>query len=207
MRSGFRAFHIFSLLTLIIFSLTLSACGRGPFAPEARQQAAELTQYTKLLQSALVTDDTFEWNTVSSALIVRALHYSPRISREAERRYLGDPTFSGETDGWGRLPRRVPGPATVILMGIFAPDLGEKDLTKLGRFRPRLVTPDGRILEPVEIKRYGSNAVFIRDHFPVFNPWEEVYLVKFGSPGRSYGGLDFRLEWPGGVQTLTLPVD
>ena len=195
------------LLLVFIIALGLTACGKGPFSPEARRQSESLNQYMRTLKSALVTDDTFEWRTLSSALIIRALPYAPAVSQAASRRFADDPTFRKEADTWNRISRRNAGQPVIILMGVHTPDLGEKDITKLGRFRPRLKTADGRLLQPLEIKRYGRDSVFIRDHFPVFNPWEEVFLVKFSSPDRRepYAGpLEFALEWPGGVQTLIL---
>ena len=93
----------------------------------------------------------------------------------------------------------------VVLLGLLTQYITADDLIKLGRFRPTLVTSDGRVLTPMELKRYGRDAVFIRDHFPIFNPWEEVYLVRFdSSANRHPGRVEFRLEWPGGVQTLFL---
>ncbi len=191
------------LCGLMIAILALSGCARGPFSPEVRRQSAELERYMNVLQAALVTDDTFEWNTLSSALIVRALKYSGPVRSEAEHRYAGAPPFEADTAQWLK-PVRRSGRPIVILMGIFTPDLKEKDITTLGRFRPRLMSPDGRAVSPLEIKRYGRDAVFMRDYFPIFNPWEEVYMLKFPSTGLSAGTLDFILEWPGGVQVLTL---
>lgn len=208
MKPVLRAFFYLTVLGLLIVCPGLTACSKGPFSPEAKQQAAERDRYLKVLQSALVTDDTFEWNSLSSALIVRALVYAPELAGAAEDRFRDDPTFHKEVSGWRHSPRGAATPPVVILMGIFAPDLKAQDITKLGRFRPRLATDDGRLMSPAEIKRFGRDSVFIRDHFPVFNPWEEVYLVKFDSPGRAWSSnpLDFRLEWPGGVQTLLLNV-
>lgn len=200
-----RAFFYLAVLSLLLACPGLTACSKGPFSPEAKQQAAERDRYLKALQSALVTDDTFEWNSLSSALIVRALAYTPELAGAAEDRFRDDPTFRDEVSGWRYSARGAAAPPVVILMGIFAPDLKAQDITKLGRFRPRLAA-GGRLISPAEIKRFGRDSVFIRDHFPIFNPWEEVYLVKFDSPGRAWssGQLDFRLEWPGGVQTLLL---
>jgi len=202
-----RAASLQRLLLAVILSLGLTACDKGPFSPEARQQSESLAQYMRTLQSALVIDDTFTWNTLSSALIIRALPYSPAVSQAAIQRFAHDPTFHKEADAWNLASKRNANPPVIILMGIFTPDLAEKDITKLGRFRPRLKTADGRLLPPLDIKRYGRDSVFIRDHFPIFNHWEEVYLVRFNSPTGSspYSGpLEFVLEWPGGVQTLVL---
>lgn len=203
-----RAFFYLIALGILILGLGLSACSQGPFSPEARQQASERGRYLKTLQAALATDDTFEWSSLSSALIVRALPYTAQLAGAAEDRFRDDPTFYNEVSGWSRLPQGAAGPPVIILMGLYAPDLKAKDITQLGRFRPRLAAADGRILNPAEVKRFGRDSVFIRDHFPVFNPWEEVYLVKFASPGPAgpSGPLNFRLEWPGGVQTLLLNV-
>ena len=202
-----RAALLQRLLVAVILCLGLTACDKGPFSPEARRQSESLTRYMKTLKADLVVDDTFEWNTLSSALIIRALPYSPPVARAATQRFADDPTFHKEAETWERTSKRNANQPVVILMGIFTPDLAEKDITKLGRFRPKLKTADGRLLQPLEIKRYGRDAVFIRDHFPIFNPWEEVYLVKFASPsGRDpYSSpLEFVLEWPGGTQTLIL---
>lgn len=206
MKSIIRSFFYLTVLGLALSCLGLSACSKGPFSPQAKSQAAELDHYLNTLRSVLVTDDTFAWNTLSSALIVRALPYTPMVAKEADYRFQGDPGFSDEVSDWRYLPKGVTGPPVIVLMGIFAPDLKEKDITKLGRFRPRLLAADGRVIKPVEIKRFGRDSVFIRDHFPVFNRWEEVYLVRFASPGPHWpsGPVDFRLEWPGGVQTLIL---
>ena len=206
MVSGNRLWSRGRWLITAVLLVGLTACARGPFSPEAREQSASLDRYMNVLKGAAVTDDTFTWNTLSSALIVKALNYSPVVARAAGERYAGDPAFAEETMAWRQTPRRNQSPPMIILMGVFAPDLGEKDITKLGRFRPSLMTADGRIVQPLEIKRYGRDSVFMRDHFPIFNPWEEVFLVKFpalaGSAG--YGSPEFRLEWPGGVQTLVL---
>lgn len=202
MKSFFRTFQGWAVLALLLSCLGLAACSKGPFSPEARQQSAERDRYLKALRAALVTDDTFEWKSLSSALIVRALPYSPAVAEEAELRFRDAPPFFQEVAGWSRSNRS--GRPLVILMGIYASDLKEKDIVKLGRFRPRLVSPDGRLMPPLEIKRFGRDSVFIRDYFPVFNPWEEVYLIKFASSGRAYGPLEFRLEWPGGAQSLML---
>ena len=195
------------LLLVAVLSLGLTACDKGPFSPDARRQSENLAQYLRTLKSALTVDDTFEWSTLSSALIIRALPYSPAVSQAATQRFADDPTFQKEAGAWNRTSKRNAQPPVIILMGIYTPDLAEKDITKIGRFRPRLKTADGRLLPPLEIKRYGRDSVFIRDHFPIFNPWEEVYLVKFSSPdhrGPYSQPLEFALEWPGGVQTLTL---
>lgn len=202
-----RAAFLQRLLLVAILCLGLTACDKGPFSPEARRQSESLTQYMRTMQAALVVDDTFEWNTLASALIIRALPYSPDVAQAATQRFADDPTFHKEAGTWDRTSKRNANPPVVILMGVFTPDLAKKDITKLGRFRPRLKTADGRLLQPLEIKRYGRDAVFIRDHFPIFNPWEEVYLVKFTSPSGRHpysAPLEFVLEWPGGVQTLIL---
>ena len=194
------------LLLVFIICLGLTACDKGSFSPEARRQSKSLNQYTRTLKSVLTVDDTFQWNTLSSALIIRALPYTPAVSQAATYRFANDPTFQKEAGNWSRVSKRHAQPV-VILMGIYTPDLAEKDITKLGRFRPKLRTADGRLLQPQEIKRYGRDSVFIRDHFPIFNPWEEVFLVKFNPPNRQapYAEpLEFVLEWPGGVQTLIL---
>jgi|GEM_PF-2569848 len=206
MKSTVRSLFYLAALGLALSCLGLPACSKGPFSPEAKSQAAELDRYLNVLRSVLVTDDTFEWNTLSSALIVRALPYTPTVAQEAEYRFQDDPSFSSEVSDWRFLPRGVAGPPVIVLMGIFAPDLKEKDITKLGRFRPRLLAADGRVIKPVEVKRFGRDSVFIRDHFPVFNRWEEVYLVKFAPTGTTWpsGPLDFQLQWPGGAQNLIL---
>lgn len=206
--TGSSCFFYLTVLGLLIFCPGLTACSTGPFSPEARQQAGQRDRYLKALQSGLVADDTFEWSSLSSALIVRALPYTAQLAGVAEDRFRDDPTFYNEVSSWSRLPGGAAGPPVIVLMGLFAPDLKAGDITKLGRFRPRLAAADGRIMSPAEVKRFGRDSVFIRDHFPVFNPWEEVFLVKFASPGPagSSGPIDFRLEWPGGAQTLLLNV-
>ena len=91
-------------LTLVLFCLT--ACDKGPFSPEARQQSAALDQYVKILQDNLTVDDTFEWNTPSSALIVRVLPYNREVSRAADQRFASDKAFHTETAAWDRAPGR-----------------------------------------------------------------------------------------------------
>lgn len=202
-----REARLIWILSAVILCLGLTACDKGPFSPEARRQSESLRQYMRVLQSALVVDDTFEWNTMSSALIVRVLPYSPEVAQAAALRFADDPAFHKEVESWKRISGRAADPPVIILMGIFTPDLGEKDITKLSRFRPKLGTADRRAMPPLEIKRFGRDAVFIRDHFPIFNPWEEVYLVKFASPSGRHpfsSPMEFMLEWPGGIQTLTL---
>jgi hypothetical protein len=195
----------------MILSAALAACetgplSRGPFSPEARARAAAGDQYQALLTANMVSDETFKFETLSSAIILRVLRFSPAVEAAAAGRFSGDPIFSRETRGWSSV-NGTAGPGVVVLMGLFAPDLAENDVVVGGRFRPRLQTPDGRVLAPAEIKRYGRDKNIIRDYFPVFNPWEEVYLVRFAPPAGTsfYGDLKFRLLWPGGAQTLTLP--
>lgn len=204
MTNRHKAVFLLPLLLICFFSLGLVGCDKGPFAPAARHQAQELSDYMRVLQNALVTDDTFAWNTLSSALIVRALPYSNSVAEAAQRRFSNEPAFQKETGGWFKSSKRGGNTPTIVLMGLYTPDLAEKDVTKLGRFRPRLRTDDGRLIEPLEIKRYGRDSVFIRDHFPIFNPWEEVFLVKFDYQAGS-DPLNFLLEWPGGTQNLLLP--
>ncbi|MDL2226249.1 hypothetical protein LJB86_01130 [Deltaproteobacteria bacterium OttesenSCG-928-M10] len=202
-----RFASVLRLTTLTLVLFCLAACDKGPFSPEARRQSAALDQYVKMLQANLVVDDTFEWNTLSSALIVRVLPYNQEVSRAADLRFASDKTFHTETAAWDRAPGRKARPPVTILLGLFTQDLKAKDVMEMERFRPRLKTAGGRILEPLEIKRYGRDHVFIRDHFPIFNPWEDVYLVKFQGPSRSadtYDRQEFLLEWPGGTQTLIL---
>ncbi|MDR2946748.1 MAG: hypothetical protein LBV79_08390 [Candidatus Adiutrix sp.] len=193
------------LVLAAVLSLGLVACARGPFSPEARMQSQSATEYMMELGSALATNQSFEWNTLSSALIVRALPYTAAVAQAADRRFAADPAYQKETAAWKRPAKRGQAPL-VILMGLYTPDLAEKDITKLGRFRPRLKGADGQLWAPRDIKRYGRDAVFIRDHFPIFNPWEEVYLLTFDSPAGRYPAetLDFVLEWPGGAQGLVV---
>lgn len=203
-----RALSRLSRFGLILLALIcLSACGKnGPFSPEARRQSAQWDSYMETLKAAQVIDDSFSWKTLSSALIVRALPYSPTVAGAAEARFSGDPTFTKEVSTWGRTSASQPGAPVVVLMGIFTQDKGEKDVTELGRFRPRLIAEDGRSLAPLAIKRYGRDSLFIRDHFPNFNPWEQVYMVKFPAPSRGWqsGQATFELQWPGGSQRLDL---
>lgn len=202
-----RFASVLRLTTLTMVLFCLAACDKGPFSPEARRQSAVSDQYVKILQANLTTDDTFEWNTLSSALIVRILSYNQEVSQAADLRFASDKAFHTETAAWNRVPVRKAGQPVTVLLGLFTQDLMAKDVIERKRFRPRLKTADGRILEPLEIKRYGRDHFFIRDHFPVFNHWEEVYLVKFKVSSRSANNNDrqeFILEWPGGIQTLIL---
>lgn len=177
---------------------------RAPFSTWKPTEKDE--KYLTVLKSALVEDRVYSWNTLASAVIVRALPYSARVAGAAEYMHGDRPFFYNEVGRWGRNAAFKPGAPVVVLMGLYAPGLREKDVTKLERFRLRLAAPDGRLLEPLEIKRYGRASVFIGDHFPVFNHWEEVYMVKFPSPGSNWqsGRLSFQLDWPGGSQHLSL---
>lgn len=198
--------NIVSLCRLIFLVLLaaalLSACGKGPFSPEAMRQSQERDSYLKLLKDHLIADDTFEWDTLSSALIVRILPYKGDVRRSAENRFFEAPPFKTETASWDKRRKNGSAAPVIILLGFYNQSLKEKDITKDQRFRPRLQLPDGRVLTPFAIKRFGRDKAFIRDYFPVFNPWEEVYLVKFDPPARLNGTVNFLLEWPGGTQSL-----
>lgn len=178
--------------------------GGGPFGEW--KPTGQDERYLELLKASLVEDRVYSWNTLASAVIVRALPYSPQVAGAAEARYGDRPTFINEVGRWGRTSAFRPGAPVVLLVGIYSPQLGEKDLTHLKRFRPTLLSADGRELEPLEIKRYGRHATFVTDYFPVFDHWEEVYLLKFPAPARSWqaGDLLFKLHWPGGTQQLSL---
>ena len=191
------------LVLVIICGMLCGACGYGMFSPEARQQAKKSDQYLKVLRSLMVKSNTFEWKFLSSSIIVQALPYNHALQKVAEHRFYGSATFTEETSAWLKPYRSFPAQPTVILMGLYTQDLAEDDVTKTKRFRPRLLSSDGRTLEPLEIKRYGRDNPFIRDHFPIFNPWEEVFMVKFAED-RTTTPLTYQLCWPGGVQTLTL---
>ncbi|UQZ89979.1 hypothetical protein C4J81_12505 [Deltaproteobacteria bacterium Smac51] len=194
------------LLMIVVSVLALAGC-RPVSSLETFVQPTPREEYQDFLTSKIVSDDTFNIKTLSSALIVKALFYGQDVDARARLLFHSDPIFSKETSDWGRTPKGAYGPPVVILMGLFAPDLGEKDVTKLGRFRPKLRTMDGRVLSPTSIKRFGRDSTFVRDYFPAFNPWEEVFLVKFNpltSRGYYTSRLEFILEWPGGVQTLIL---
>lgn len=188
-------------LLLCVFILT--ACGKGPFSPEARSQAAARDLYLAVLRTNLVTDDTFEFSTMSSAIIVHALPFNQMVREAADSRFASSPDYSMETHPWFKPTSSFYGESTVVLMGLYTPDLADGDLTILHRFRPRLLTSEGRLLEPLEIKDYGKKKAFMRDHFPVFNPWEKIYMIKFPAT-KSAEHLTFQLVWPGGVQSLEL---
>lgn len=159
-------------------------------------------EYQAFLHSRVSTAKAIDLKTLSAGLVLKALPFSQNVESRGRLLFLGDPQFTAETAAWKR------GGPIIILMGLFTPDLGEKDVTATGRFRPALKTPDGAILKPLAIKRYGRDSVFMRDYFPAFDPWEEVFVISF-DPGRSAGDFDpaayeFILEWPGGVKTLPL---
>lgn len=182
----------------------------GGFAPFRDWKPTEKDeQYLDLLRSAAVEGRAYNWNTLASAIIVKALPYSPQVAAAAEHMHGGRPYFSNETGRWGLNSAFTPGAPVVVLMGLYVPDLKEKDVVKLERFSPVLIAGDGRELKPLAIKRYGRASDFIRDNFPVFNHWEEVYMLKFPAPSKSWqrGTLLFRLSWPGGAQDLTLKVE
>ena len=200
-----RIASVLRLATLLLILSAFMACNRGPFSMEARQQSAALDQYVKTLQTHFTVNDTFEWNTLSSALIVRLLPYNQAVRQAADARFSSDPAFHTETAAWNKIPGRKKARPVTILMGIFTPDLKAKDVIERERFRPRLKTPDGRLVKPLNIKRYGRDDVFIRDHFPVFNIWEDVYLLQFQPLSSSASDhLEFVLEWPGGERTVIL---
>lgn len=192
------------LLIIALLVPLLAACASANLGVLTATTPRE--DYQALLNSKIKTDDVFNMKTLSSALIVKALLYSQDVEAEARLLFQGDPIFNRETSGWNQAPKDVYGPRVVVLMGLFAPDLGEKDLAE-GRFRPGLKTPGGRVLKAAEIKPYGRDSAFVRDYFPAFDPWEEVFLVKFNPPVSSpYSAsqCEFILEWPGGLQTLPL---
>ena len=191
------------LVMVITCGALLSACSYGMFSPEAAQRAKSSEQYLKLLRSLMVKSDTFEWKYLASSIIVQALPYNQVLQEAAEHRFYGSPAFTKETSAWLKPSRSFKAQPTIILMGLYTQNLAENDVTKTKRFRPRLLTSDGRTLEPLEIKRYERDDPFIRDHFPIFNPWEEVFMVKFAED-RTTTPLTYQLYWPGGVQTLTL---
>lgn len=188
-------------------ALKTARSSSGPFGEWKPSQKDE--RYLAVLKSTMVEDRVYSWNTLASAIIVRALPYSPTVAQAAEYMYGDSPYYHNEVGRWGRSSAFKAGAPVVVLLGLYSPKLGEKDLTKLERFRPILMTADGRALAAIEIKRYGRASTFVQDHFPVFDHWEEVYMVKFPAPAKSWqtGPLTFRLEWPGGTQNLTLNVE
>lgn len=216
------------LVFLFLFAaLALAACGKngaespladGLSAPETTKPSKLFGQwkpgqqdesYLAALKAAIVEDKVYDWDTLASAIIVRALPFSPTVAQAAESVHGGSSYYHKEINLWGRNSAFKPGAPVVVLLGLYSPNLGEKDVTRLERFRPVLVTEDGRALAALEIKRYGRAKTFIMDHFPIFNNWEEVFMVKFPAPAKSWqrGPLTFRLEWPGGSQHLTLKAE
>ncbi len=192
------------LLIITLLIPFLAACASANLGVLAAANPRE--DYQAFLNSKIKADEVFNMKTLSSALIVKALLYNQDVEARARLLFQADPIFNRETSGWNRAPRDAYGRGIVVLMGLFAPDLGEKDLAE-GRFRPGLKTPGGRILKAAEIKPYGRDSAFVRDYFPAFDPWEEVFLVKFNSPDSSPNSAsqcEFMLEWPGGLQTLPL---
>lgn len=216
------------LAFLFLFpALALAACGKngpesslsnGLSAPEMAESPKLFSQwkpgkqdegYLVALKSAIVEDRVYDWDTLASAIIVRAMPFSPTVAQAAESMHGGSPYYLKEINSWGKNSAFKPGEPVVVLLGLYSPSLGEKDVTRLERFRPVLVTEDGRALAALEIKRYGRAATFVLDHFPIFNKWEEVFMVRFPAPAKSWqrGPLTFQLEWPGGTQHLTLKAE
>ncbi len=201
--------HLKSMLLLLIVggTLALSSCQSGPFSPEARAQAKALNQYKALLEANLLNDETFDWDSLSSALILRVLPYNKQIDQAAQYRFYNDPNFTRERKIWVARPKSLK-ETQVFFFGLFTRDLKAEDLTEKKRFRPELLTPAGHLLEPLALKRYGRDNPFIRDTFPVFNPWEDVYMVAFPLDTNVSGSpLEFILQWPGGTQNLVLPTN
>lgn len=184
----------------VLWLVPLVACATGPFSSQAFRQARAGAEYLETLRANLSVDDSFRWESLSSALIVRALPYNQVVRQAAESRFADDQIFLRETEAWLK-PIKGQEPL-VIIMGLFAPDLDDEDVTELGRFRPYLQGPDGRELRPESIERYGRDIALIRDHFPLFNPWEEVFVLRFAPVAEP---AEFILRWPGGRQSLALP--
>lgn len=193
------------LISVLLVPLTCSC------AVKNLTQATPLDEYKAFLKSGITKSKTIDMEALSAAVIVKALPFTQAVETRARLLFQADPIVTRELAGWRHNPKDKRQAPFIVIMGLFAPDLGEKDITETGRFRPRLKTPGGgTVLDAAEIKRYGRDSVFMRDYFPVFDPWEEVFLIKF-DPAYSLGifstnpeHYEFILEWPGGAQILTL---
>ncbi len=197
---------LFSRPFLVIALLVPFLAGCGSAGLKTLSGVSPREDYQAFLRSKIKVDEAFSLKTLSSALIVKTLVYSQDVEARAGLLFQGDPAFRRETSGWKGAAPGPYGSGVAVLMGLFAPDLGEKDLAE-GRFRPVLKTAGGRIIKAAEVKPFGRDSAFVRDYFPAFNPWEEVFLVQFNLPDVSadYASpYEFILEWPGGVQTLPL---
>lgn len=195
--------QVYGLLIVVLLGLALGSCGAAE--RKALTSNAPHEEYAAFLRVKIAADKNFDFDTLSSNLIVKALVYSPEVEARARLLFHGDPLFNREVDSWRRASAGSSKTRLVVVMGLFAPDLNEKDVEE-GRFRPALVMADGHLVRAADIVRYGRDSVFARNYFPVFDPWEELYAVKFDLPLSSpQGAADgFIVEWPGGVARLTL---
>lgn len=196
-------------LLLLLAGIPLASSCSAELKTMARTSPQE--EYRAYLQSNISTAKAIDLETLSAAVIVKALPYSPSVETRARLLFHSAPVFIQETRAWRRAPQGQSGTPLILLMGLFAPDLGEKDVTETGRFRVRLhlKTPEGVTLTPVEITRHGRDSVFMRDYFPAFDPWEEVFVLKFAANDRAeilqnLANCEFILEWPGGTEILPL---
>ncbi len=197
--------NIAGLVSGLIMTALLLLGGCSGSGASALLESSPREEYQAFLRTKIVSAKAFDFETASPALVVKALPYDRETEERAVSLFHADPLFSRETDSWNRVPPKGKGPVQIVLMGLFVPDLKEKDI-KNGRFRPALKTPEGRILRAADIKRHGRDSAFARDYFPVFDRWEEVFVVKFQMPAGALrpSQCEFMLEWPGGTETVPL---
>lgn len=198
------------MAALAALALAASCAGPGPVARWAQPTPRE--DYAAFLRARTVkAEGAINLESLSSSLMAEVLPYDGEVAARALALFGGDPAFGREAEAWAE----AAGPgqtAVTVLWGLYAPDLGERDVTgpkgrpgeAAGRFRPRLQAA-GLLLAPARLKRHGRDSAFGRDYFPVFNPWEELFAVTFAVPDdAARGPLAFVLEAPGFRQSLTL---
>jgi hypothetical protein len=141
--------------------------------PGRRALEAKRGQWIELLRKTVVSDKVYELTDEGAVLplMVNALPLGDRVLAEARDRWGADPRFTEKLNSWlskGRL---------VVLVGLYARDLGEDDLIRDNRFRLALRTGGGLKTSPNNVELLKEK--FLADYFQIFNPWENVLAVSF----------------------------
>jgi hypothetical protein len=144
----------------------------------------------------MVTDSVYVLTDNGDVLPVlfHALPLTDTLLAKARELWSSDPRLTKMVDNWldqGRI---------VVLVGFYARDLTNEDLTKNGRFRAYLKTAGGLKAPPK-----GSELLkpeLVGDFFPIFNSWERVMAMSF--EGLWSQDPVLVVQWPGGDRELRL---
>ncbi|MDR0356120.1 MAG: hypothetical protein LBJ64_10375 [Deltaproteobacteria bacterium] len=185
-----------SLLAVAFLAAVLSACSVGPMEPGRRALDARRVSWAELTSKAMVSDSIYDLTDAGDILplTVRALPLTDPVLQRMRELWGGDRRLMDKADEWLKAGRLV------ILVGIYTRDVTEDDLIKDRRFRLSL-RADGSLKRTAD-KPELLKGSFLKDYFPIFNPWERVVVVSF--PGQWNKNPVLILDWPGGSRELDL---